>query len=68
MHTVPYKSAWANRVEGERDVRHVHDTKDRAVAAGRELAIKMRAEPFIHTRRTDRREELIQQRPRDVPG
>ena len=28
VHTVPYKGAWANRVEGERDVRDVHDTTD----------------------------------------
>jgi hypothetical protein len=49
VHTVHKDGAWANRIEGEdQSLPGTHQTKEAAVAAGREEAIRRKTEHVIH--------------------
>jgi hypothetical protein len=47
VETVYVDGSWTNQVEGEGPTEDLFQTKDRAVAAGRELARRRRAEHII---------------------
>ena len=48
IHTVHRDGKWVNEVEGGERASSTHDTKDAAVAAGRELARNRKTEHVIH--------------------
>jgi hypothetical protein len=48
IHTVPAGDGWANKREGVSTALSQHDTKEAAVAAGREQAMQDEAEHIIH--------------------
>jgi hypothetical protein len=50
VHTVYKNGAWANTIEGDdQSLSGTHETKEQAVAAGREEAIRRGTEHVIHT-------------------
>jgi Uncharacterized protein conserved in bacteria (DUF2188) len=48
IHTVPAGERWENKRAGEDTVLSQQDTKDEATAAGREQAMRDKAEHIIH--------------------
>lgn len=69
VETVYADGVWTNTVEGESDIGAYYQTKDRAVEAGRELAIERKVEHVIKNQ-----DGTISERnsyghdPRDVEG
>lgn len=50
IHTVHRDGKWVNEVEGGERASSTHDTKDEAVAAGRELARNRKTEHVMHNK------------------
>jgi len=48
IHTVHHEGGWGNLPAGKSKVAKLYPTKEEAVAAGRETAIKQKAEQVIH--------------------
>ena len=48
IHTVPAGERWENKRAGEDTVLSQHDTKEAAAAAGRQQAMRDKAEHIIH--------------------
>jgi len=48
IHTVHHEGGWGNLPAGKSKVAKLYPTKEEAVAAGRETAIKQKAEHVIH--------------------
>jgi hypothetical protein len=48
VHTVPYEGKWGVKEEGSSIPLKIHDTKEKAVEHGREVAMERGVEHFIH--------------------
>ena len=48
VHTVPHGASWANEYEGDPGPTNIHDTQEKAVQEGRELARQREVEHLIH--------------------
>ncbi len=69
VETVHVDGSWTNQIEGEGPTHDLFQTKDRAVAAGRELAKRRGAEHIIKNQDgTIRERNSYGNDPRNVPG
>jgi hypothetical protein len=69
VHTVYRDGRWINEVEGNERASSAHDTKDEAVARGRDLARNNKSEHLIHNQDgTISERNTYGHDPRDIPG
>ena len=69
VETVYVDNTWTNQIEGEGPTQELFQTKDRAVAAGRELAKERKAEHIIKNQDgTIAERSSYGNDPRDIPG
>ena len=56
VHVVRHEGGWAHRIEGNGRVSRIYPTQSKAIAGGRDAAIGLKSELYIHGRNGQIRE------------